>query len=299
MIRALRRGAAAARRRKSGARSPGRSRLRRRGRTGAAPPKPWRRGPAARSRCIHATTAGSVRSGASTVTSSSPETPVAVLELVDVLERRQVAGDELADVGDHLIRVPRPSRRPRAPAGDAAPARARRSRRRAPAAARMRRRPATAEAAVRLDRADARARGRPCAAVGRRPRERPAPLLAGPRLGQRAGERRQPGGERERERDRDPEHEQQARSRGPSGSARATRTQEAGRGRERRGARSPARRWPPPRPPPAAARSPPRRPRRSGPGTGSRSRPRGRSAPAGRRSTPSSASRRPATGSRR
>ena len=89
-----------------------------------------------------------------------------------------------------------------------------------------------------------------------------------------------------------------ARTRGPSGSARA-----AGR-RSRR--RSPGPRSRSPGPPRAAASTAARGgeeparepPRRSAPGTGSRSRPRARSGSAGRRSTPWSAIRRSATGSR-
>ena len=210
--------------------------------------------------------------------------PRGLLELVDVLERGEVARHELADVGDH--RYPRP----RAPAQD----RHQRGDREHPARGRDR----EGEGAARpppVHREPRTARLRAAARPARREHDRPGRGLPVGRFSSEQG--RKAHGERQREGDHDPDHQQDARSRAPSGSATAPGRRNPPRWPGRR-LRSRGRPWRRPPPPHEAARSPPGPPLRSEPGTGSRSRRRARSAPAALRSRPSSASRRPATGSR-
>ena len=94
-----------------------------------------------------------------------------------------------------------------------------------------------------------------------------------------AGRGRQADGQRKGEGEHDSQHEQQGEA-AHHRDRRQHEDPEAGRGRQGPRSRSPGPAAPPPPPPPGAARSPPASPRRSAPGTGSRSRPRDRSAPA-------------------
>ena len=230
---------------------------------------------------IQRSVAGSVRSGASTLTSSSPETPGRLLQLDSDPRPRGRSGGPARGCRS---RSRSGSRAPQ-PISGQAPARSPRTR---PGGGRSQARVRTAGGSGRRGRLPSLRRG-----PDRRPPARTGPSRVTEAQGREAGGQRQP------ECDRDADARAAGRSRGPSGSGRAARTRKP----------APVARQAVPIVGPAAAgggsgRLSPsqprrRRPRRSGPGAGSRSRRRGRSGSAGRRSRPSSASRRPGRGGRR
>ena len=191
----------------------------------ASPPKPALASTRCLKSAIQATTAGSVRSSARTATSTSPETPVASWSWSTFCSSGQVAGHELAQVGDHLgpgadgeagDRDHEPDREHPAGGRD-------RGCERAPAD-----RPDPLRDASARDRLVAAQRTSVPARTARPPTRRaPAAAAGAAPPGER--ERREPGGQRDREREQRSRPPAGGRSRGPSGSARA-----AGRGSRRR-----------------------------------------------------------------